>query len=77
MLQHVTEDGVDYFHKTGGHRRTYGEQHYECLRSEIEVLADGSPATTLRLNSTLVQYLGFGPPLAAGPSQPKDFREYL
>ena len=26
VLQHMTEDKVDYFHKTNGHRRTHGEQ---------------------------------------------------
>ena len=77
VLQHVTEDGVDYHHKTSGRRRTRGEQCYEFLRSEAGASADGRPASISRLSSTLVRYLGFGPPLASGPSRPEDFWEYL
>jgi hypothetical protein len=31
VLQHTTDDGVDYYHKTSGRRRTRCEQHYEYL----------------------------------------------
>ena len=73
ILQHVTKYGVDYYHRTSGSRRTRGEKYYEYLRSEIGTRADGRPTSILQLSRTSVRYLGFGPPIATGPSQPEDF----
>ena len=61
VLQHLAEDGVDYFHTISGCRRTYVKQNHEFLRSETGSSTECSLATSLRLNSTSMRYLSFGP----------------
>jgi hypothetical protein len=77
ISQHVTKDGVDYYHRTIGRMRTRGTQHYEYLRSKIGARVDDRPASILKLSSTFVRYLGFGPPMATGPYRSKDFYKHL
>jgi len=69
--------GVEYYHLAPHWTRTRDEQVFLRLRLESGAVAAGSPVSVSPIDSTSVRYLGFGSPLALGPSQPSDFWEYL
>ena len=77
VIDHVTSEGVEYYHLSASRTRTRGERIFARLRLEPGAVAMRVPVLVSPIDSTLVRYLGFGPPLVSGPSQPSDFWEYL
>ena len=77
VVELQTEEGIHYYHKAEGRRRTRTEQTYIFVRSDPEATITGNPATISTIDSTSIRYLGFGPPLAISAAQPDDLWLFL
>ena len=77
VVEHLTDDGVDYYHKADTRRRTRSEQTYIRIRSDPSATTLGNPASVACINETSIRYLGFGPPFILSANQPDNFWQYL
>jgi hypothetical protein len=77
VVEHLTDYGVDFYHKADSRSRTRSEQTYIRIRSDPSATPSGNPASVTSINETSIRYLGFGPPFAVSAQQPDDFWQYL
>ena len=77
QLQQQEDKGISYYPPSPSRMHTRSEQLYRKAWSDTDIETTGVPISITLLHDNIVIKGEVGPPIASGPSQPKDFWAYL